>query len=106
MKSFGVLLSLTGALAMSVSLSSPISASVHDVTPVSGIRDLGFLQHQLMIFVAGLAVMVLGVVIAFAAIIGEQRAHNDDVIDTVPVAKEFCEPSASDLPLTRVCEVS
>jgi hypothetical protein len=80
-KGFGILLAALGALIMSTSVSSPILTGVHGGTSIGGVYNLGLLQHQLMIFVAGLAVALSGVVIAFAGTVIGRRPENGNVTD-------------------------
>jgi hypothetical protein len=105
-KGFGVLLTALGvvialgALFMSTSVSSPGPTSLYGGTSVSEVYNLGLLQHQLMIFVAGLAVAVSGVVVACAGTIIEHRAPNGIALGSEgpPISEEPRDPSSPSLP--------
>jgi hypothetical protein len=59
-----------------------------------GVYNIGLLQHQLIIFVAGLAVALSGVVIAFAGSVMGQRPENGNIADESQVSEVPREPSA------------
>jgi hypothetical protein len=100
-KGFGVLLTALGALFMSTTVSSSVLESVQDGTSIGGVYNLGLLQHQLMIFIVGLAVALSGVFIAFTGIVIEQRPENGNVTHESQILEEPREPSAPTLPSTR-----
>ncbi len=63
-----------GALFMSTSVSTETPADFYGRTTASEVYNLGLLQHQMMIFVVGLAIALAGVVLAAAGVVNDQRA--------------------------------